>query len=492
MRRVGMDEVELVEHDDASGRPDEPAPPRRSRRWLLVPALAAVALVAVQGVVQVRERAAFAALARVPGVVRPVDQHVAIRWQPAAGAESVLWSGLTGGGALVGLQRESDGSQALVAVDEVTGEQVWSTPLADAHEVARDDDQGFSSIGGCVGDPGDEGRAVCLVSDAVMAYREDENVLVPSDLSRMVVVDLADGSVLADRPAPGATAFAALPDGAVAVGTPGADGALVVTATDLLTGRQRWQSAVPSTTAEADEGGFVDRSTAIYPTADGLAVVTAGRRITLLDSAGSQTRATVDATNGFEADQRRGTVTAFAQDDRGRETTTVMGDGPSLVLDGRVASVSADDGSLPGLVLAADSRIRAYDRSTGRERWSVGHGLSGSAVVARGRVYLSTPDGVVAVDGRTGDELWRAPVRAGRTMGDLVTDGRHLLSGQMRPDEPGDVTALNDWPGVGELVAYRFGDGGEVWRVDLPGTLLGIGSVGHSLLGWGSTAAILG
>ena len=221
-------------------------------------------------------------------------------------------------------------------------------------------------------------------------------------------------------------------------------------------------------------------------------MVTAGRRITLLDGEGHPSRAGVDASNGFEPDPRRGTVTAFTQDDRGRETTTIMGDGPDVVLDGRLAGVSADDGSLPGLVLAADSRIRAYDRSTGRERWSVGHGLSGSAVVVRGRVYLSTPDGVVAVDGRTGEELWRAPVMKGRTMGDLVTDGRHLLSGQVRPDEPGDVAALNDWPGVGELVAYRFADGGELWRVDLPGTLLGIGSVGHNLLGWGSTSAVLG
>ena len=491
MRRVGMDAVELVEHDDVPARPTEQVPPRRSRRWLLVPAVALAALVAVQVVVQVRERAAVSELAQVPGVVRPVDQHLQIQWRPEAGAESVLWSGINPDGALVGLRRASDESQAVVAVDERTGEQIWSTPLADAHEVARDD-EGFSSLGGCVGDPGDAGRAVCLVTDAVMAYREAENVLVPSDLSRLVVVDLSDGSVVADRQAPGATAFAALPGGVVVVGTPGADDALVVTATDLLSGRGRWQTVVPSDTAEPDEGGFVDRSTAVFPTAVGLAVVTAGDRITLLDGEGHRLGAGVDASNGFEPEPRWGTVAAFTQDDRRRETTTLMGDGPDVVLDGRLAPVSADDGSLPGLVLAAGSRIHAYDRSTGRERWSVGHGLSGSAVVARGHVYLSTPDGVVAVDGRTGEELWRAPVMKGRTMGDLVTDGRHLLSGQVRPDEPGDVAALNDWPGVGELVAYRFADGAEQWRVDLPGTLLGIGSVGHALLGWGSTSAVLG
>ena len=159
---------------------------------------------------QVRERAAVSALARVPGVVRPVDQHLQLQWRPEAGAESVLWSGINHDGALVGLRRASDESQAVVAVDERTGEQIWSTPLADAHEVARDD-EAFGSIGGCVSDPGDAARAVCLVTDAVMAYREAENVLVPSELSRLVVVDLADGSVVADRQAPGAAAFAALP-----------------------------------------------------------------------------------------------------------------------------------------------------------------------------------------------------------------------------------------------------------------------------------------
>jgi len=492
VRRVGMDAVELVEHDDAPARPDEPAPPRWSRRWLLVPALVVVALVTVQVVVALRDRAAVAALARVPGVVRPVDEHLGIRWRPEAGAESVLWSGIVHGGALVGLQRGSDESQAVVAVDEATGDEVWRTPLVDAHDVNRDADQGFSPIGGCVTDPGDADRAVCLVSDAVMAYRDQESVLVPADLSRLVVVDLADGSVVADREAPGATAFAPLPDGVVAVGTPGADGALVVTAADLLTGSERWRTVVPSTVPEPDEGGFVDRSTALFRTVDGLAVVTAGRRIAQVDVDGRPEGTAFDAVNGYEADQPRGTVIAYTQDDRGRETSTILGDGPDVVLDGRLARVSADDGSLPGLVLASDSRVRAYDRTTGRERWSVGHGLSGSAVVARGRVYLSTPDGVVAVDGRTGAELWTAPVLKGRSMGDLVTDGRQLLSGQVRPDEPGDVTALNDWPGVGELVAYRFGDGGEQWRVDLPGTLLGIGSVGHALLGWGSTAAVLG
>ncbi|MDQ0375913.1 outer membrane protein assembly factor BamB family protein [Cellulomonas humilata] len=490
-RRTGMEAVELVERDDVAPRPEDPgdvAPRRRSRRWLLVPLLVAVALVGAQVVVEARERAAVEALAQVEGVVRPVDEDVQILWTLDAGTQWVPWSGQTGG-VLVGLQRASDGSQALIAVDELTGERRWTTPLADAHADHAED--GFSPVGGCAVEPGDSGRIVCLVTDAYLAFRQTENVLVPSDVSRIVVADSADGSVVAEHEAPGAVAFTVLP-GAVAVGVPRADGALVVTATDLLTGRQHWQSVVPTAGAEPDEGGFVDRSTTMLRTDDGLAVVTAGRRITVLDGDGGPARTVIDASNGFAVDERLGVVVAFSLDDEGQETTTIVGGGPDLVLPGRLARVSADDGSLSDLVLAAGSRIRAYDRSTGRELWDVGHGLSGTAVVARGRAYLSTPDGVVAIDGRTGAELWRAPVLTGRTMGDLVTDGHHLLSAQQRPDEPGAVTALNDWPGVGELVAYRFDDGGEDWRVDLPGTLLGVASEGHTLLGWGPAGAVLG
>lgn len=488
-RRVGMAAVELVEPDDTPGPPVEQGSQRRSRRWLLVPALAVAAvLVAVQVVVGVRERAAVAALAQVDGVVRPVDEDVRILWTLDRRTAWVPWSGTSGDG-LVGLQRASDGSQALVAVDERTGEARWTTPLVGAHTVERTDD-GIDHVGGCVVEPGG-GHVACLVTDAYLAFRETENVLVPSALSWLVVADLADGSVVADRDVPGAVAFTVLP-GAVAVGVPRSDGALVVTATDLLTGRERWQSVVPSGDGAPDEGGFVDRSTALHRTADGLAVVTAGRRISLLDGDGGPARTVLDTSNGLTADERLGIVAAFSQDDEGRETTTILGGGPDLVLPGRLGPVSADDGSLSDLVLVVGSRIRAYDRSSGRELWDVGHGLSGAAVVARGRVYLSTPDGVVAVDGRTGTELWRAPVLPGRTMGDLVTDGHHVLSAQQRPDEPGAVTALNDWPGVGELVAYRFADGGEDWRVDLPGTLLGVASLGHTLVGWGPSGAVLG
>ena len=176
----------------------------------------AVALVGVQVVVELRDRAAVAALAQVPGVVRPVDEDVRILWTVEPGTQWVVWSGPTGG-AHVGLQRTSDGSQALIAVDELTGERRWTTPLPDAH--ADHAQEGFSPVGGCAAEPEDSGRIVCLVTDAYLAFRQTENVLVPSEVSRIVVADRTDGSIVAEHEVPGAVAFAVLP-GTVAVAVP--------------------------------------------------------------------------------------------------------------------------------------------------------------------------------------------------------------------------------------------------------------------------------
>ncbi|WP_456823901.1 outer membrane protein assembly factor BamB family protein [Cellulomonas sp. P5_E12] len=491
-RREVMQAVELVEHDVAADEPAADGPPSRrrlSRRRLLVPAAVVVALVGTQLVVATRERAAVAALAEVPGVVRPVDADLRVLWTPEP-QSSVLGSGIVVDGKLVGLDTAADGAQSLVAVDEQTGARTWATPLSDAHTIDRGTD-GFSPVGGCLAEPGTAGRAACLVTDGYLTYRDTAIVYVPDTASRLVVVDVADGSILADRPAPSAVAAVLLPSTAVTA-VPQEDGAVVVTATDLVSGSPAWQTVVPPSPSVPDDSGFSDGSTSMFATADGVGVVLRGRRLTLLDTQGRVVRSDLDADMGYSADPGRASVAVFSMDEAGRQRTTVVGDGPDLELTGGMVQLSADDGSVPDLVLVADTTVRAYDRSTGDARWSIRHVIAGDALVLRGRVYVSTGGGVVAVDGRTGKELWRAPVGPGLTLGGLVTDGRHLLSSQQRPEEPGDVTSPDDWPGVGVLVAYRFDDGGEDWRIDLPDGLFGVGAVRHTLVGWGSTSAVLG
>ena len=106
-------------------------------------------LVGAQAVDVARDRAALAALREVPGVVPPVDQDVQVLWTPEEALESLLWWDLGADGALVGLERPADGSQALVAVDALTGERRWTTPLAPARPTDRSAD-GATPLGSCV------------------------------------------------------------------------------------------------------------------------------------------------------------------------------------------------------------------------------------------------------------------------------------------------------------------------------------------------------
>ena len=489
-REPSMQPVELDEPD-----PDAPPPApslsaadrwRRIRRR--VPALVAVVLVlaGMQAVDDAQQRAARAELAAIPGVVRPVDADVRVLWTPPAGGGSVL-DGITSGDALVGLLRAADGSQAVIAIDGVTGERRWTTPLA-APRPTTPQDGSLDPIGGCERVPEVSDQLLCLVSDTYRLYGDMTVELVPGTLSRLVVLDPDDGAVLADHPAPGAVAFTALP-GLAVVAVP-VEGGIELLGTDLASGQQRWSTTVVPPPVTPDEGEDVRASTTLLTTAAGFGVV-AATRMTLLDRDGVVVRDDIDARMGFVVDPESRTLAILSMTGASLRTT-FYGRGPDVVLDGRLVDVSVDDGSVPGLVLMNDEHVHAYDRDSSVPRWSVPHSMAGNALVVRGRVYLSTSSGVVAVDGRTGEELWLAPPPESRSLGALVTDGIHLLSAQQRPDVAGEVSQ-DDWPGVGELAAYGFDDGRELWRVDLPEDFLGVWSSGSTLVGWGpGRSAVLG
>jgi outer membrane protein assembly factor BamB len=214
--------------------------------------------------------------------------------------------------------------------------------------------------------------------------------------------------------------------------------------------------------------------------------------MTLLDREGAVLREDIDVSTGFVVDPETGTLAITSETPSVGRRTTFLGRGPDVVLDGRLVDVPVDDGSVPGLLLLDDGDLQAYDQGSRAPRWSVAQTMAGSAIVVRGRVYLSTVSGLVAVDGRTGEELWHTPQPESRTLGALVTDGVHLLSAQQRPDAAGEVSQ-DDWPGVGELAAYAFDDGRELWRVDLPEDFLGVWPSGSTLVGWGpGRSAVLG
>ena len=89
----------------------------------------ALSLVGTQVVVDAREDAAAARLASVPGVFPPLgDELVVVRTISDTDAYN-LWSGVEIGDArTAALLVAPDGSQSFTAVDQRTGEALWSTP----------------------------------------------------------------------------------------------------------------------------------------------------------------------------------------------------------------------------------------------------------------------------------------------------------------------------------------------------------------------------
>ncbi|WP_456823653.1 outer membrane protein assembly factor BamB family protein [Cellulomonas sp. P5_E12] len=475
-----MQHVELDETVDAPADVADPPARRRGRWWGAVGGAAAVlvtALVVTQTALDARERAAQERLAATPGVVRPVDADVGVLWRPDPAAQAVLLQGVDAGTAMVGLAVADDGSQAFVGLDQRTGEQRFSTPLVGPDEArARSLDR--SAAGTCVPVPGAEGapaQAACLVSDGFVQYG-DEGVETrrPATTTRVVVLDTGDGHVVADEPAPGATALAALA-GLAVVSVPDAG----ITARDLLTGDVRWTYVPPA--PGPDRRSFAG-STRLFAAGGVVGVAVPGWTAAVLSSSGELLRASQPGDADVVVDPVAGRLALLSSSGSGalRSTLTQRSRG-DVELPGGLLPLTVDDGSVPGLVLTSDVSLRAWDADTGDARWKADVVASVNALVLGGRVYLSTQNGVVALDGRTGEVVWRGETTEGNVPGFLATDGEHLV--------------VADQPVVGgprsELVALALDDGHAAWRVPFPDGLRSSVAVGHLLLGWGDDGRLV-
>ncbi|WP_421743356.1 PQQ-binding-like beta-propeller repeat protein [Cellulomonas sp.] len=486
MARGAMQHVELDEAAELSApAPAPPARPARLWRWVGSVAGAVVAvLVVTQVVLDVRESAASARLAATPGVVRAIDADVGVLWRPDPAATGVLTQGIEVGGAVLGLAVADDGSQAFVALDARTGEPRFSTPLVGADaDRARSLDR--SAAGTCVPVPADDGaprQAACLVSDGFVHYG-DEGVQTrkPATSTRVVVLDTADGHVVADVPAPGATALAALP-GLAVVGVPGRDGQTEVTGRDLLTGDVRWRFSPPL--PGADRRAFAGE-VRLFAVDRLVGVTIPGWTATVLSSTGQVLRASRPGDADHVVDPLAGRAVLLLSGGSGGLWSTLVERGRADVeLPGEVLPFTVDDGSVPDLVLTSSGNVRGWDGSTGDVRWKSDVVASVNALVLQGRVYLSTQAGVVALDGRTGDVVWRGVTAEGNVPGFLVTDGEVLVAAD-QPVAGGPRS---------ELVAYALDDGRTVWRAPLPDGLRSSVALGHLFLGWGDDGrlAVLG
>ena len=147
------------------------------------------------------------------------------------------------------------------------------------------------------------------------------------------------------------------------------------------------------------------------------------------------------------------------------------------MLRGRVLELTVDDGSVPGLVLTSRDKLYAWDRRPAGRDGTVTSRAPGSArswCAAASSCAASTS--VVALDGRTGEQVWEAESPACSYSG-LLTDGQDLLVGSI------DHVAT----GPGGLTGYDFATGEVTRRIGLPAGLVALGPFQEHLLGYSRT-----
>lgn len=445
----------------AASRGPRPPAARTGRRWWwsAVPVVVVAALVTAQVVTDARERALVARVRDVAGVVRPLDGVAEVAWQVGGGTR--LAGAALVGDVLVAADVSDDHAVALEGRDALTGAVRWRVDVVGPRAAWGADGQPDTTP--CAAVPDRPGTVVCLVTDAGQGVVDGARTRFGATAPRLLVLDADDGTVVTERVVPLPVQWLT-PSGqdVLLVGRQG--DALHVRSQALLDGTEHWHA-----TADVSAGGSGDDDAG--PTGAGATsilldpttlAVHHGQAVTLLSTGGDVLR-TVDATPDRLLTGRVGTTTVTASralaavvvgDEQG---AVVASADAEVVLDGSPVPIRVDDGSVPGLVLTRTPMLQAWDARAGAARWGTTVVDAQDVTVLRGRVHVGTSSAVVTLDGRTGEELWRAPRPS--WAGAPVTDGRHLyvLASQGgRHSRPYD------------LVALHVGDGSEAWRVPLP------------------------
>ena len=491
-----MQHVELDEESaDAESVP--PSPHRRRHRWIGAAVVAvALGVVGFQLLADARERALLARLADVPGVLAPVDDRLPVAWRSDSAGE-LFWYKVATRGSLVGPVVDDDGSQRLVAYDLSTGTQRWSTDLygPDPARADAEADLGASPpICLPTTDGPDPAQMACLASDGFVRYGSDIAARVPASASFVRVIDTADGRIVAQWPATGAT-FTVVDGVAVLASYTDSYGAVTLDARDLRTGEPLWTDHEPAP-AQTGSDNVTDWPPDVYRVAHLVAYADVVGHPVLFDVDGRRVHRETDHVAGTDlpgaqvsVEPRSGRlVVSEWSDGSGYARTTVLdGDRPGYTFRGSPYAPVVDDGSAPGLMLyfAADTRadastagvvLHGADVDTGAPRWrsdlKVSTDIPG-AMILRGRAFVLTRDGLAAVDTRSGRTLWSVDAPAGTMFGPPMTDGRQLLVSIQEPDDisPGDLVALD--PATGQ----------QAWRKALPDGVDHVYPVGDVLLG---------
>ncbi|KQY23029.1 hypothetical protein ASD16_10570 [Cellulomonas sp. Root485] len=473
-RRDALTTVELVEADDADDAvAQEPGTRTRSRKrwWLLaVPVAAAVLAAGVQLGSDALERAADARIAALPGAIDPVGDSVQALWrsEPGTGA---LAHGLVAHDALHAVLVGPDGAVSYDAVDLRSGDQLWSTTLRGPDPAQTD--PLYPNASTCTPDaePGAEPeRVVCLVTDGPTPGAIEPR---PGTESRIVVLDLADGHVLADRPGPPVASLAVLPG--LAATAVVEDRHVVVVSADPLTGRELWRYRHPEPSEQEPWIGAGGGVVVVFGTPGGPIVLSAsGDRVP-----------TEPGTTGWGTTEEGWFVTERS-DPGGRIQRVVRPGEPPVEVTGRLLDRTVDDGSVPGLEVSVGGITSGWDAGTGEQLWeadiSVPPYQDEDVLIIDGMVFLTSDDAVVALDARTGETRWTAARQQGSYVGQLLTDGAHVIL----------VEAPQDGFGTAYLTVLDRRDGAFVRRLALPDTVTYPVSAGRHLVGAGPLGTVVG
>ena len=525
----GMVEVELVgDEPPGAGPPPEPVGERLRRplapavrgarravgfvvpravrawrrpavRWIALGVVAA--LVAVPVVNASRERTLLAALARIPGVLRPLHPGMTARYVVDAEDAMALTSGALVGGTVVsslvgeGAAVAPGGTPPVVGIDAATGERRWSTTVRPVNP------------GGVV-----EATPMCGAADDLAVCVAQETVAGRHPTS-LWVLDPSDGRVLRCATL-GEHGSAVVSGGQLVVArqVDGPDRAPAsgpwavtwqVTGQDAATGDVRWTWTSPrvDVVAVAEEQNLdhdpSDYASWLYAPQRSLlpgddAALSVGDDTWVLSPDGA-VRTHLAGAGGWTVWETRGAVVrepAPTDVDNGAQgrLELLLADGTWQPVDGEEMWTVVDDGSAPGVVFlvsgdpdASSATVTAVDSGTGASLWSAPvpatrYALSG--MVLGGRLYVAAQvlgaageNRVTAYDATTGAVAW---TRQGPGAGLLATDGTVLLA-------PGPDGSANT------VQAYALDDGRPLWQDDLrdavypagvtPGNLSGVAAL---------------
>jgi len=460
--------VLLDEGEDPASEPHgshEPADGARRpailRRWPITAAAALLlvgGLVAAQGVIDRRERAATERLRDIPGVLLPVDESLRELWQA-----DLTWAWappVRVGTDLVVGQVRPDGSQSVRALRADTGEVLWEAPVAPAEPSPLPSTERQPSPPACQLAAADS-LVSCLVWDRYEpgALPDAPDTPLPTR-QRLVMIDPAERAVVVEHELERLGSVVMLDDVFVTA-TADAQGMVTVRARDVRSAQTRWTRDLAP--VPADEDAALDEWAAtwgaeavLFPSPHGLGLsVMAAQGTWMLAGDGAVLHAGPPGSRLESLREGAATLT----DQKTGAVVLLGADGSRAPYPGHAVSLTVDDGSAPGRCLMTKRGLIVHDCATGEPLWTLDSFFPTTGVLLDGVLYSSSGSWVFAIDIVGEEVLWQWERENGAPFDHaLYTDGRALLV----PDGP-------TTPGSGSssaptrIVALSLADGEELW-----------------------------